>query len=474
MKKVRLRTILLVSLLLKLSVFCLMSPWTVKSEAEKILVSDSRGYQGLALNLLQHGSFAPVRDTVDAHRFSDSGCAGYLFLKSDSYRTPGYPLFLAAVYRLFGIRPYVAILCQILLSLFTLLLVYKISFLLFKEQGAARLAALLFALDIHTAYVSNLLLTDTLFTFFFVLFLYFFLRAFNPPAEGLGAGNNPEKLSRVVLSAVFLGLACLTRPIVYYYLFVPLGALLFLPQASRIFRIKTAFWAVVVFYLIACSWSYRNYEKYGHFQISTIQGHSLLMSNIVLLDSKISNLSRDSSAANFQRQADRMGFRDAPDVFVQSAIYEKVALGYIKLHKMAYLTMHALGGLNVFISLGNIGMSNNFGWAGEKPQTDFAQVSTDRLKQNFNFSNKRETILGILIFVLLLLQYLGALAGCFALLKSRNYFVLIFFVLTLIYFAGLTGVIGMYRYKVPLVPILCILGGLGAFKYRIFAIEKGT
>ncbi len=446
-----LKYILLLNLFLKLVFFLMIAPWRSDVVSDTILVSDSKGYHELALNILRNHSFAPVKDTADVRSMSAVEASGFIFSRSDTFRTPGYPLFLAAVYWLFGERPWTALLIQILLSLLTVVYVYKLSVLLFNTTQIAGLAALLFVLDIHSAYAANQLLTDTLFTFLFLSSVYFFLK-------GIYDKVSPFKMPG--MGAFLLGLACLTRPIAFLYLIVPLSLLLVLPGKGMPQKIRSAVFSALIFAGIVCCWTSRNYVKYGHWSFSTLQGHSMFL-NMCLLKSKIEKQPLDASRTYFQAKADSMGFRATSDVFQQAGIFEKVGIAYLMKHKLEYAKAHLMGAVNMFLSLGNRGMANSFGWSRAKPGYEFAELNPARISKNFNPDNVRETALGILIALLLAIQYLGSFLGLIQLKKERSTGVLLFFLLTILYFASLTGIVGMYRHKIPIVPLLCILAGAG-------------
>ncbi len=192
--------IVLVNLALKLGMFCYLSPWSKTSEDTKIVVSDSKGYEQVAENLLHYHRFAPLKDTVNIADFSEFRATGYIMCHPDGWMMPVYPLFLATVYSITGVKPFMAIFFQILLSLISVILVYRIAKLLFENSKVATIAALLFAIDIHSIYSANEMLTDTIFVLLFLSGIYYFLK-------GMINGKNLI----FSLGAVFMGLACLTR-----------------------------------------------------------------------------------------------------------------------------------------------------------------------------------------------------------------------------------------------------------------------
>jgi hypothetical protein len=95
----RLGRIALLALCVRLVFFLLVRPWSPAVESGFVLQGDARGYHELATTLLtQHRLAYGATDAPNA------------------LRTPGYPVFVAALYALFGWHPWVVMLFQILLD----------------------------------------------------------------------------------------------------------------------------------------------------------------------------------------------------------------------------------------------------------------------------------------------------------------------------------------------------------------------
>ncbi len=441
-------TIILISLFLKMAFFLYIAPWQTKVEKEKIVISDSWGYEQMAENLLKYKAYCPPADTFHIENYSDYQLTGYAFLHYDTFRTPAYPTFMATIYFLAGIKPYLVIFFQILLSLVSVFYVYKICLLIFNNFEFAKLSTLIFALDIHSAYVANQLLTDTLFVLFFLASTFYFLKAIET-----------GKLFYIVACAYFMGVACLTRPVVLFYPSIAIVLLLAIKQSIG-WKFKASIIYLLIFLGIAGTWSYRNYEQYGHFKMTTEDGSGLLMYYAAYADARISHRNIDTVRVQYQKEANVHGFKNEKDIFKQSDIYKTIAVDYIKKNKVAYVKTHLLGGINMFFAIGNVGMAKVLDWDDDKQQESFAEISTKRVLGNFT-NHKRETVLGIFIILIMALQYIGALIGCITLFKNKKYFFLVLFLLTAGYFTVITGVVGTYRYKLVVVPFICIAAGYG-------------
>src|SRR6266568_2374353 len=104
----------------------LLRLWTISLLAR--VDGDSLIYGGIAKNLIQHGVYG----------FSETGAtAGSLQLRPTLIRLPGYPLFLAACFRLFGIEHYRAVMnVQIIADIVTCWLVGALAGRLFGKRAA--------------------------------------------------------------------------------------------------------------------------------------------------------------------------------------------------------------------------------------------------------------------------------------------------------------------------------------------------
>lgn len=165
-------------------------------------------------------------------------------------RAPGFPFFLSLVYSVFGHSLLLATLAQALLGALTCLLIYYIAGRLFDERTA--LAAGWFAClyPVSVAY-TGLLLSETLFTFLFVLSVYLFVRS------GDGEGK-----TWLALSGAALGLTTLVRATTILFPSAIFLALL-LSGTGRPLRKTTLF--LLAFALAILPWTARNYARFGVF-----------------------------------------------------------------------------------------------------------------------------------------------------------------------------------------------------------------
>ena len=113
---------------------------------------------GYAFRSLDCGEYYTIaRNLVDHGAFSQSAEPPFL---PDTWRTPGYPLFLATVMLLFGKSPLTLVFVQQVLSVLNVLLVFRVARGWMSDSRAA-VAALLFLLEPYHLFYSLWLLSTT-------------------------------------------------------------------------------------------------------------------------------------------------------------------------------------------------------------------------------------------------------------------------------------------------------------------------
>ncbi|WPL17688.1 putative integral membrane protein [Thiorhodovibrio winogradskyi] len=218
-----------------------------------LYITDEKDYALLAQNLLAGNGFA-----------WEEG-------KPTSIRPPGYPTFIAAIWFITGDQdPQSVRFVQILLSLFSIALLYRIGRIAFSSN-VALLAAGIFSL--YPTYVgfASFLYAEVLFIFLMLFVILVYLRMTNASVS---------LFSLATTAGLLLGLAALTRTIAwpYFLVFVPL--VLFTVGNDLKTRLKASSAVVLGFFLIIAPWSYRNSELQNQFTlIDTMGGMNLMMGN---------------------------------------------------------------------------------------------------------------------------------------------------------------------------------------------------
>ena len=201
-----------------------------------------------------------------------------------AYKAPGYPLFLAFFYKIFGVF-WPAIIAQIILSSFLVVLIFKIGEEIGFGKKISFAAGILTATAPHLIYYGNFFVTEALFAFLLLLSILCFIKLLKRPSV-VFAG----------LSGLFLGLNTLVKTSGQYlvFVFLAVGFLYFwkLKENSG-FKKYTVFLSVFffVFVLAVLPLAVRNYFESGSFSLNS-QGTYLLYryegASIVVVRDKVS------------------------------------------------------------------------------------------------------------------------------------------------------------------------------------------
>lgn len=210
------------------------------------ITTDSIGYMDLAQSLLADGSF-----DSDEH--------------TETMRTPGYPLFIAAAQWLAGPGVEAVVVAQVLLFLGVTGLLFRLGDLT-AGRSVAWAAAFLWALNPNSMFWPLVILSETLFATLLVASLLASVLALRRRSMWL-----------ILVAGVLLSLAVVVRPIGIYL--VPLWSLVFLVRGAR-----WEGWArgwrgaaimCVAGFSLVFAWSARNYAVRGEFFFSKISGSTL-------------------------------------------------------------------------------------------------------------------------------------------------------------------------------------------------------
>ncbi|HDH13032.1 MAG TPA: hypothetical protein ENG83_12685 [Nitrospirae bacterium] len=173
---------------------------------------------------------------------------------------PLYTYFIALLYYLFGYKPYVIIIPQLIMGSITCVFLYKIARHIVDEK-IALFAGLFLAFEYSSILYANHLLGETMYIFLFIIHIYFLQKFL--------MGKNIRVL---IYSAIFLGLSANVKPLsLYFPIFLTWP--FFLYFRSNLRRGILSFIVLVsVFLLTIIPWMTRNYVKAGEFAFSFDSG----------------------------------------------------------------------------------------------------------------------------------------------------------------------------------------------------------
>jgi 4-amino-4-deoxy-L-arabinose transferase-like glycosyltransferase len=187
---------------------------------------------------------------------------------------PGYPIFVAGIYLIFGENPRAVYGMQALLAVVIAGLIYLTAKHMVGQQIAI-LAVFVYALDPLSLYLSGSFQTEQLFTVLTVASVYFFLKA---------GDERRSRIAFAVLFGLFGGLAALTRSVAGpMFAGLSVGGLFGWEHGfARIRRYERNFIiaiASVAFLGTLAPWLVRNYKLTGEYTLATLTWQALAMGN---------------------------------------------------------------------------------------------------------------------------------------------------------------------------------------------------
>lgn len=249
-----------------------------------------------------------------AHLFLQSGTIAFNTADVPSaFYMPGYPLFLAGVYFLFGAEPspFLAVrMAQALLSVLTLFVLYRIGVRL-HGRTLGFMAILLGGLYPSFTLANQRILTEVLFTFLLCLLVLAALRLLDAPSKRNGA-----------LFGVLLALCCFVRPTVVLWGVVPFLFLLRRVPLRRLALLSIV--GLLSFCVLMSPWWIRNATVFHRFvPFATSSANPLLVGTYTMFGERVP----DSVFAPWNWTAEERAAETAPeDELVLNAEWRWLAL----------------------------------------------------------------------------------------------------------------------------------------------------
>jgi 4-amino-4-deoxy-L-arabinose transferase-like glycosyltransferase len=252
---------------------------------QRPLFSDEKEYDQLAYNLAAKGIYS--YDT-----------------NPTAYRPVGYPAFVSSVYFFFGHHPLLVKLIQASVDVLIAFLIYLL--LVNCSERTRIFGAALWVFFAPAIFYTNLLLSETLFTFLFVLVVWMVTR-----------DSASSTWMDVVLGAL-LGVLTLIKPtVLVFVLLLPFMFRRMNIPARKIITIAVAFFALLT------PWLLRNYIVFGEIALSSNGGVNLMIGN---------NL---ATTGAYKYPFDSLTFQDAHNEFELDHKAFHFAADYIVHHPIA-------------------------------------------------------------------------------------------------------------------------------------------
>ena len=416
--------LIVLALITRLIFFYLLSPWEKDVQNNYLLTSDGLSYHQLATSILFNANF------------EKDG-------KPECLITPAFPLYLAIIYKIFGINPIPVLLINILLDVVIVIIYFKY-LITITTKLIALISASIFAIDPFIVLYTNSLMSETLFIFNISLSSFFFVKYFKS-----------KQIYQLILVGFFWGLASLTRPI---FQFFPLYcSLIYLILAK--FSKSAAFNVIlcmVVYFLTLSPWLYRNFKEFDVFQLSTSGSFNLIALHLTSLEMDRQNSDRLFIQKQIFEQADSLAEAEGERVgrlndFKKAKYWNILAKKYIFRNPIKYLRYQALGISHLFLTLNTTVFSaalnpeNSSKMIDIKRQVSFRESVASIWKNRTSFEKK----IGILLLGYLAITYFFVIIGLvrFSNLPQEYLFLSI---TIMVYFIIVTGGAGLARFRLSM------------------------
>lgn len=353
------------------------------------------------------------------------------------FRTPGYPLFLAAVYAA-GVGDTATAVIQCILAAGVSLILYHGAALLTGKRGAGILCMLLYTLEFSHAVFAICILPDIVFGFLIVLSVWCVIYGIDKKRSVFGC-----------LGAVCINLALLVKPTLMYWnillcLLLAAGALL------KKFEWKPCACYLLAFVCLFGGWSLRNYRETGYFLFSNIRYVQFFRWDGPELKVRVEGISGEEALGQFREELrNRYGipYSDADLWDMDVAAKEKeIGNEYVSSHMAGYFMMNVEGLLHLLF-----------------------RADGKYFESVFHSGMLRKCFSGVTVLTLAAVYFLYA-AGFLSSLKRQNRIDWGILLLCMYLMAG-TASLGNSRYRFAFLPLV-ILGMAGSWRHSKLLEER--
>lgn len=372
------------------------------------------------------GTF-PDFEWYEERAYTLSSGGGY---QEEGYPTarfpPGYPLFLAFIYKIFGHNIVFAKIANVFLSLLLCFLCYKIAKRV-KDNYVPRITLIILCFFPSQIFFTSILGSEILFSNLFLTVIYLLI---------IQVEKNRGFLLPI-FTGLFLGLATLTRGVT---LFFPLVIFFFFLSLKKKGFIKNFFIVLFSMFLILFPWIFRNKQKIGYFTLSTNVGASLWVGNNP--ESSGNGICPDKSEFKY--------IPPDPEIQVKTdRLCLNLSIDFIKNNPFKFLKLGIKKQMNLFAT-DMFPLENKLKSLGEK------------LRWN------RYIILAVFSQTYYILIFFLFISGIFLYFKKKKSKFFSLFLYTIVYWMAIHFLFfGMDRFHFPIVPILTIFASLALNFYLL-------
>ena len=413
----------LLGLLLRIPVLLLV----IADPARAVPPGDAPGYLQLAVNLLGYGVF--------------SQGTGAPFLP-DAIRTPGYPLFLALVFRTAGTSVVAVAAAQSILHALTGVMVLRLGEKAFGSIRVGVIGALIWMVAPVPSIFSGILLSEIVFTSLFLLLLW----CLSAPS-----------LRRAAIGGAVLGAGILVRPIAVL-LWPALLPALCRGSNGRRMLMKCALFSAILAVVVA-PWIYRNVVAFGKPTLAAVQGYNLLYYNaagyVAVRDGLDLGEARTVVDGQYHDYLEEENLHPAT-VVEESDAMSAAAVRILAADPIRSIVFNGWTSLNGF----RPGISYFFMFIAPDSMTPDDAVPGNLSPAASHLDRPEILLTTVLLSAFYGMLFLLAAAGLIRLIWTRSWKILVWFGLPCAVLMYAPGLSSNARFRVPVEPFLCLLAAV--------------
>ena len=444
----------LLSFVLRFAYFLMIAPWEQKVQNEWILRSDALEYHSLANCIVQD------------HRF-----AIHTEEKVTGLRSPGYPLFLASFYSIFGSKPWIPIFVQLIIDSLSCLLLLNLAERI-STPRIGLVAAVFFAIDPFLVFHSAALLSET-------IFIFLLLVAASLAFKAISGRPHPPSQILIVFAGIAFGLSTITKPVSIYMLCLLPFALLFLLRRNSVWVLKLLCLFTAGALMCIFPWLARNFIAFDTAGFSTSGDHNLLTLWVSPMEAARTGEDIDEVRKRFKNEVDSVITSRGLDPsklndFERERYARTLAVERIEERPIAFAGSFFAGVSHSFANLNTSGFAESLHmhFSGKKIDIKRGTGIIDLL-QMFLLKTKDERIIAIAISIFLLLEYTFLSVGLFVAWENLNRVPLLISLGIACYFILISGPFGLARFRLPAIPFYLVFVGVGA-EYLCLRLIRAT
>ncbi len=366
-------------------------------------------------------------------------------------QTFAYPLFLGLIYKVAGHSYGWIVFVQCLLALLCGLFIYCIALHLFN-QWVARLAIAVWSINLGFLVYVQFLLTEILFVTFLLAFLDQFVIYLKK-----------KELFNVLVAGFLLGCSVVIKPAALLFIFPLMIFILLFTSGNWRKKIMACILCSSFFYLPVIVYMTRNKICYGHFRIAPMMDEILYKYFVSRVQGALQNRShmdvlRDEAMVSGTHEFNEDGFKSSQQFLISTAMQRPFLI----------LQIWFLNVFKTFVGLYTTQWKVLLEPAVQGGDCSFFKTSGGFLERIHMYitcgtESKLLQSMGYLEALWTIIRYLLILVACWYLMYSRQYNLLIFFIMYVGYFTMITGHDGCARYRMMIEPLLLIWSCLGAW-----------